>query len=570
MIIFHDIRWRNLLSTGNSWTEISLNGSRTTLIVGENGSGKSTLLDALSFALYGRAFRSINKPQLINSTNKKNLEVQVTFNIGVDRYKVIRGLKPNVFEIWKNDQLLNQDAASKDYQLFLEVNILKMNFKSFSQIVVLGSTSFVPFMQLTASSRREIIEDLLDIQIFSVMSNVMKERISTNKDSMSEAKYQLKLITDRIQSANQHNEEIKRLKSIEVDNIKRKVKEKLTAIETIDKRLEDNENEIGRLLSEIVDRDDVKSSLKELQTERTELNLKIRSLKEQISFYDHHDNCPTCKQSIESNHKKSTIHDHNQTAKTVADKLSEVNSKIEDLEKRIVLIEQIENDIHKLNMDCASVRTERGILISNLKEMRKDLDNAKKGVEEVDTKRVQELADDLRVTESTIQQLTVERDLLTVGSSILKDGGIKTRIIKQYIPIINQLINKYLSALEFVVSFELDEQFNETIKSRFRDTFSYQSFSEGEKLRIDLAVLFAWRSVAKIRNSVSTNLCIFDEVIDGAMDDSGTDDFIKIIKNVITDSNVFVISHRTDTVIDKFDSVLRFKKDKEFSSIVTV
>jgi DNA repair exonuclease SbcCD ATPase subunit len=562
------VKYKNILSTGNSWTTIDLNVNKSTLIVGENGAGKSTMLDAVCFALYGKPFRKINKPQLLNSINQKELEVVLSFKIGNAAYRIRRGIKPNVFEIWKNNELLNQDAAARDYQAYLEQNILKMNFKSFGQIVVLGSSTFVPFMQLPAQHRREVIEDLLDIQIFSTMNTLLKDRVSTNKTMFQENKYDIDMLKERIRSAKDHNQSIRKIMSTEVSRIKEKVKEQLDLVQTADQEIDDLLENTGLILDSLKDKPNVKKKHDELLDFDRKLNTKSLSLKKEMLFYENHDNCPTCKQGIEHAFKQGTIDAHRVKLEEIEEGKRQLESRGLVVEKRLIEIAELEAEISNNNMKVSELRANIKIRKLTMNGYKSELENAQKEVEAVDTSKITELEDSLKAGHTTQEGLSSDLETLAIVGSMLKDGGIKTRIIKQYVPVMNKLINKYLSAMEFFVQFELDEAFNETIKSRFRDIFSYGSFSEGEKLRIDLALMFTWRTVSKMRNSVSTNLLIMDEIMDSSLDDAGTEEFLKIINELTSDSNVFIISHKGDQLHDKFDHTIRFQKHKNFSRMV--
>ena len=567
MLTFTTVKYKNILSTGNTWTTIELNRNKSTLIVGENGAGKSTILDAISFALYGKAFRKINKPQLMNSINQRDLMVEVNFNSNGSEFAIKRGMKPNLFEIWKNGALLNQDASSRDYQAYLEENILKMNYKSFGQVVVLGSSTFVPFMQLPAFHRREVIEDLLDIQIFSTMNNLLKEKVSANKADITEIKYQIELVKNKIEAAKEHNESIRKLKEDEVDRIKEKMREQIVVIESEEKLSEQLDDKIAAMIMTIEDKTDVKAKLDQFKTLKNDLNSKCSTLQRDLKFYHSHDNCPTCKQGIEHDFKSTTIGEKSTKISEIENAVDHLNVKITKIAERLESISQVESSLHVLSLSrndhTANVRIGKSTLVG----LKRELDEAEKDVAEVDTAKIDSYQEEYRKYSVKQKALHEDKETLGVVASMLKDGGIKTRIIKQYVPIMNKLINKYLAAMDFFVDFQLDEAFNEKILSRFRDEFSYASFSEGEKLRIDLALMFTWRAVSKLRNSVTTNLLIMDEVLDGSLDQAGTDEFLKIINELTADSNVFIISHKGDALYDKFDHVIKFEKKKNFSQI---
>lgn len=567
MITFTQVRYKNILSTGNAWTTIYLDRDKSTLIVGENGAGKSTILDAISFALYGKAFRKINKPQLMNSINQRDLMVEVYFTSNGADFVIKRGMKPNVFEIWKNGELLNQDASARDYQAYLEENILKMNYKSFGQVVVLGSSTFVPFMQLPAHHRREVIEDLLDIQIFSTMNNLLKEKISTNKNDLMQIKYDVDLVKTKIDSAKEHNESIRRLKESEVARIKDKMRERIEFIEGEESRSEELDEKITALISTIADKGDMSGKLSQFKTLKNDLSSKLNALQKDVKFYHAHDNCPTCRQGIEHDFKVSTIGEKSGKISEIENALLVIDGKIEKVTNRLDEISTIESEIHRLSLARNDHTANIRIAKSTLAGLKKELDEAEKDVAEIDTSKIAGYKEELKALMDRAKVLSEDKETLSVVGSMLKDGGIKTRIIKQYVPIMNKLINKYLAAMEFFVDFQLDENFNEKILSRFRDEFSYASFSEGEKLRIDLALMFTWRAVSKLRNSVTTNLLIMDEVLDGSLDQAGTDEFLKIVNEITADSNVFIISHKGDSLHDKFDHVIKFEKKKNFSQI---
>jgi DNA repair exonuclease SbcCD ATPase subunit len=569
LIHFKKLRYKNILSTGNAWTELQLDSHDTTLIVGDNGAGKSTMLDALSFVLYGKPFRKINKPQLLNSINQKDLVVEVEFAVGGKNYLVKRGIKPSIFEIWSNDKLLNQDAAARDYQAFLEDNILKLNYKSFGQVVVLGSSTFVPFMQLPAKSRRDVIEDLLDIQIFTTMNTLLKDRVSTNKENLAEIKYTIDLTKNKIDSAKTHTESIRELKESQIKKIKSKLKEQIGYVEKEETEINKLSDEVDDLLSKITDKEKMEKKFSEINDLMRDLENKKRTLTKNLTFYNNHDNCPTCKQGIEHDFKSSVLTDSNDKIVNIEDAKNQLSNKSEGVEARLSEISGIESSISTISMKISEHRANKKMAMNACKSLQKELVEAERDIETVDDETIKAFENDLRKSMQQQKQLTEEREVLATVGAMLKDGGIKTRIIKQYVPIMNKLINKYLAAMDFFVQFELDESFNETIKSRFRDAFSYSSFSEGEKLRIDLSLLFTWRAVSKLRNSVSTNLLIMDEIMDSSLDNNGTDEFLKIIKDLTGDANVFIISHKGDQIQDKFDRTIRFKKVKNFSSMET-
>ena len=565
MIYFSKVRYKNILSTGNSWTEVKLDEHKSTLIVGDNGAGKSTMLDAICFALYGKPFRKINKPQLINSINGKGLEVELEFNIGKKNYTIRRGVKPGIFEIWCNGELINQDAAARDYQAYLEENILKLNYKSFGQVVVLGSSTFVPFMQLSAKHRREVIEDLLDIQIFTTMNTLLKDRVSENKHEITDIKYQIDMLETKIESAKSHNESIRELREGEVTKLKEKIREQVTYVEEQQELASNIQLTISDKIETIADKADVKAKLAEYNKLDHDLNSRIRNLRKEVHFYEDHDNCPTCKQGIEADFKDDTVNEHTQKITEIESGIEKLHAKITKVNERLEEISTVEDEMSSLNLKASEHLANVKLAMNTLKGIKAELTEAETQAEKIDGSQIRDYEEQLSVHHSQQTELFKNKEILGVVSAMLKDGGIKTRIIKQYVPVMNKLINKYLAAMDFFVQFELDENFDETIKSRFRDVFSYASFSEGEKLRIDLALLFTWRAVSKLRNSVSTNLLIMDEIMDSSLDNAGTEEFLKIINEITADSNVFIISHKGDQLYEKFDHVIRFEKVKNFS-----
>ena len=570
MIIFKNLRWKNFLSTGNSFTEIKLDKTDTTLIVGENGSGKSTMLDALSFGLYNKPFRKINKPQLVNSINKKDLVVEVEFSIGPNQYKIIRGIKPNVFEVYQNDNLLNQNAESKDYQEILENQILKLNHKSFCQVVVLGSASFVPFMQLTAQARREVIEDLLDIQIFSTMNSLLKEDVSENSKSLQQAEYNYNLTSEKIKLQNDYVAMMQKDTGEQVEKINKEIVETKELIEVEKNKISDLDKKLADYDTDIVDEKKVRDKHQKLSMLQRQLNEKIKKIEHDIEFFNNHDNCPTCKQVIQEDFKCDSVGEKNKSIEETRDGLTQLNAELNKLYFRIETIDEIKKEITDINIQVITHNNNINGLKSYIGKLQRNIDDLNKKTVDytMNDDKMKQLEIDLETYIGDKGELIKQKEALQIASIILKDSGIKSRIIKQYVPVINKLINKYLASMDFFVQFELDETFNEKIKSRFRDEFSYSSFSEGEKMRINLAILFTWRAVAKMRNSASTNLLIMDEVMDSSLDVNGTNEFLKILNSLTKDTNTFIISHKTDQLVDKFNQVIKFEKSKNFSRIV--
>lgn len=566
MILFEKIRFKNFLSFGNVFTEINILDSKNTLVVGKNGAGKSSaILDTLAFGLYNKPFRKINKPQLLNTINQRDLLVEIEFSIGSDKYKIRRGMKPTIFEILKNGALLNQDSANIDYQVYLEENILKMNFKSFSQVIILGSSTFTPFMQLTAANRREIIEDLLDLQVFSVMNTLVKERVSDNKTRATEVQYNIKLVENNIKNLQEYNQSLQKMSEDQKSRLKEKMQNSVEIIQQYQQDISQITQQIHELTDSTTKKKKYENKSAEYSHIQKSLTAKLLKLKAESEFYENNDSCPTCLQEIDQNHKCDMI-------KTKEEKQSEIESSFDILKLRIdqnqeqlEKIYETEKSIRVLQTEVRDLELKISIEKTNIKNLEKELCQAEKEKVTVDTSRISEYKKQLKDIQNSQEDIIEERETLGVVAQILKDSGIKAKIIKQYIPVINKLINKYLNLLDFYIEFQLDETFNEKILSMHRDEFSYSSFSEGEKTRIDLALIFAWRAIAKMRNSVSTNLLIMDEILDGSLDNNGIDEFLKIIAEITVDNNVFIISHKGDTLYDKFDRVLRFNKEKNFS-----
>jgi DNA repair exonuclease SbcCD ATPase subunit len=568
MIIFKKLRWKNFLSTGNLFTELELSTNKTTLIVGENGAGKSTLLDALSFVLFGKPFRKINKPQLLNTITNKQLLVEVEFSIGANEYKIIRGMKPHIFEVYKNDKLLNQSAAVTDYQETLEKQIIKVNHKSFCQVVVLGSATFQPFMQLTAFQRREIIEDLLDLQIFTTMNLLLKDKAQANTENITQANADKKLIEEKLVLIKEHLTELQNNNEKLIEEKQQRVRETVEQVKKLTEEYKVIESKCKELEMSLAEEDTVSRKINKLGQLKHQIEANLGILNKEVNFFHKYDNCPTCKQQIDDVFKKETVDTKKKEIETIEDGLEKLAVEYEKVNTKLNEIVEIHGVINSKKLEINSLK----IKISSLLDYRETLDEEIKNIGKSspiqDDNKVPEMEKQLKEIETKYQELLEDRNLLQVASALLKDGGIKSKIIKQYIPVINKLINKYLSAMEFMCQFELDEQFNETIKSRYRDVFSYASFSEGEKMRINLAILFTWRAIAKLRNSINTNLLIMDEVFDSSLDSNGTEEFLKIINSLTLDTNTFIISHKSDQLYDKFEKVIRFEKHKNFSRIV--
>ena len=567
-IEFTTIRWKNFLSTGNTFTEVYLDRYKNRLIIGENGAGKSTLLDAVTFALFNKPFRRINKPQLINSINNKHCVVEIEFQIGQNKYLVRRGMKPNVFEIYRNDEMLNQDAANRDYQEMLEKYILKLNYKAFCQVVIIGSASFVPFMQLSAAARREVIEDILDIKIFSSMNTLLKDEVSQNKNAIRDVDYDRQLVEEKIRMFEDTEKKLQQNADNLIADYTDKIDKTQTQIFALQEEVDTVAKEVEELNKEIEDKGKIDKKLKEIEKIQYQIDQKIEKLDKDIDFYENNDECPTCKQAIDQYFKEQINNETVEKKNKYKDGLEElsvqynkVHDRIKIINETIKLIEEKNSSITDRNYQIRSHNSYIGDLLSQINKLnddRKNIQDNNKLIEH--QKKFGELKEQYEV-------LKDETNVLGIASQVLKDNGIKSKIIKQYIPIMNKLINSYLQKMDFFVKFDLDENFNETILSRHRDNFTYASFSEGEKFRIDLSLLFTWRKVAKLKNSTSTNLLIMDEVFDSSLDAGGTEEFLKLINELDEKTNVFIISHKGDQLFDKFQNVLKFEKYKSFSRI---
>ena len=569
MIIFEKVRWKNILSTGNNFTEVDFRKSPNTLIIGHNGAGKSTILDALCFALFGKPFRKINKPNLLNSINKQQGVVEIEFGIGTKKYKIVRGIKPNIFEIFCDNILINQDAASKDYQEVLEKSILKLNFKSFTQVVILGSASFVPFMQLSAGDRRAIIEDLLDIQIFSTMNGLVKDKLSEIKDSNLKIKYDMELAAEKIKLQKEAIDDSKKLNDTEIEKKQAEVTESEQQIKKLNSDIQLIQKHIAVLQSKINDKMSVEKKSSKLLQFESKLESRIKKIEKEISFYEENTNCPTCKQGISESFRTEAVNRNNQTKGEIVSGIGEIEKEIKTTSERLQVINDVLKHINAHNNEVVKHNSTISAVNSYINKLQKEileLSHRKDTLEE-DNQKLKELKVELQKLIEQQQKLSEEKQYYDYASTLLKDTGIKTRIIKQYLPIMNKLINKYLTAMDFFVNFNINENFEETIKSRHRDDFSYANFSEGEKMRIDLALLFTWRQIAKLKNSTNTNLLILDEVFDSSLDTVGTEEFLKLLHEMGTDTNVFVISHKGDQLFDKFRSVIKFEKYNNFSRI---
>ena len=570
MILFETIRWKNFLSTGNQYTEFALNENSTNLIIGTNGAGKSTVLDALTFSLFGKPFRKINKPQLINSVNEKDCKVEVEFTVGDTNWKVIRGIKPALFEIHRNGCVMDQFAAALDQQKWLEQNVLKMNYKSFTQIVILGSSTFVPFMQLPANSRREVIEDLLDIKIFSSMNGILKDKIRMVKEDIKVLDLKKESLTDKVQMQENFIEELENQAAQNIESKKKKVTELLTETDLYMRQNSVTEESIFGYTKEQEHVTGATDKLRKLGNLKGKISQKVSTITKEHKFFTENTVCPTCNQEIEETLRINRINDAQIKAKELQSGYKELEVAIKGEEERERQFTTLSKEISKLNNDIS----QNNARISGCQRQIRDLES-----------EVQNLTDQLanRNTEhekletfknslkTTYDELSSKKDTISYydfSYSLLKDGGVKSKIIKKYLPLINQQVNRYLQMMDFYINFTLDEEFSETVQSPIHEDFSYASFSEGEKMRIDLALLFTWREVARMKNSVNTNLLIMDEVFDSSLDGFGTEEFLKIIKYVVKDANIFIISHKTG-LEDRFDNVMKFEKVKGFSRMVS-
>ena len=567
MIEFKTIKWKNLLSTGNNFTEVNLNGHERTLIVGENGSGKSTILDALCFSLFSKPFRKINKSQLVNTVNCGDCKVELEFRIGKIEWKVVRGIKPNVFEIYKNGTLLDQASATNDQQKWLEQNVLKMNYKSFTQIVVLGSSTFVPFMQLSAPGRRDVIEDILDIRIFSTMNLILKERIKVNKEEVFDVENAMSLLKDKVTVQKTLIEDLRKQSQSNVSHWNENIESLKQQIAKAEEEIELDMREVDSLTFELSEGEDPTERIQSLRDFKVKFNSKIKDLTKEIKFFKGNASCPTCHQDIKVDLRDTMV-------STDEDKVTKLNEALDKIAKEHKLLDkdlternEISNLIKESQIKIKQSLSDINWKTKKIKEIEKEIESIKTDDGSVDKEKdkLLKIIQQGREKEILRKEVINKREDLKMVSEFLKDGGVKSSIIRKYLPVMNDLINKYLQKLEFYVNFNLDDMFNETIKSRFRDEFSYASFSEGEKMRIDLALLFTWREIAKLKNSVNTNILILDEIFDSSLDNNGTQDFMKILYNITDGNNVFVISHKGEQIVDKFDNVIEFSKYKNFS-----
>ena len=563
MITLKTVRWKNFLATGNNFLEVHLNKDPMTLVVGKNGAGKSTLIDAITFSLFGKPFKKINKGQLMNTINEKELVTEIEFSIGRTDWKIRRGVKPALFEIFCNGDIINQDAKSTDYQKYLEEKVLKLNFKSFTQIVVLGSASFVPFMQLNANDRRIIIEDILDIGIFSVMKNLLKDRTMSLKEEFGELEYEIKILQEKIKIQQRHLEELQKQSSSKRKTSIEKIEETKRAIVKLDESIEEHQDNVLALMKSISDKDNIDIKSKELDNYRSQMSKNLKKLNRDRKFFENNENCPTCEQDIGIEFKENKMNLLSTDIDSMSSGLDKIEVEIQTVYDRINEIKKSNEEIQEAESE---IRTNNGYIKSHndfITHLNEEL-NTKK--EEIDLGKTDLMEKELEDYKTTRTQYVEQKRFYDILGAILNDTGIKTRVIKKYLPVINNHVNNYLKDMDFFVNFQLDENFQETIKSRHRDHFSYYSFSEGEKKRIDIALLLTWRHIASMRNSVNVNLLILDEVFDASLDQAGVDDLMKLF-NILTGTNLFIISHKLDVLDDKFPRKITVEKVKNFTQI---
>ena len=571
MIKFKQIRWSNFLSTGQYPTKVYLCTSNTTLISGENGAGKSTLLDALTFALFGKPYRNINKPQLVNSVNEKNCLVELDMEVGTDVYLIKRGLEPAVFEIYKNGKLVDQDAKSKDYQKQFEEQVLRMSYKAFCQVVILGSANYVPFMRLTAAERRAVVESILDINVFSVMNGLLKGKLSKLKEELAVTDADVSVEREKVRLNQKYLENRGKNTDIAADQCRADVLKCNEDEEILIQAIEKLDQDINNKHALIEDNDTVSKSITDLSTIQRQLKGKVKTIVNEIEFYNKNDSCPTCSQKIDPHFKSAVVETKTEKGKELQEAITDIEDSMGKANERVEQIHSVLGEIRSLEVKRSQASASLQTTIINRKKLENrlvELETAKKAQGDADEKELTKLQEGLQELEDTRKEMVDDQYYFGIASALLKDSGIKSRIIKHYIPVINQIINRYLNQMGLFVSFNLDEEFNETIKSRHRDVFTYSSFSEGEKRKIDLALLFAWRTIATLKNSLDTNLLIMDEVLDGSLDDASVESFLEILRAIGDGTNAFVISHKPKELLEtKFTSHLTFTKKNNFSKI---
>ena len=569
MIMFTKLSWKNFLSTGNYKTTLDLTKDNNTLISGENGAGKSTILDALCFALFGKSFRGTNLSQLVNSINDKDCEVEIDFTVGKDAYKIVRGIKPKKFEIYKNGEMVDQDSKSKDYQKILEEQILKMSYKSFCQVVILGSSNYVPFMKLSAKDRRLVVENLLDIDVFSVMNTLVRLRLQMTKEYIKDIDHKVEIVKSKVEEKEKLIKALEKKSTDSIESYKGEITESNSQIEELQKEIKEHQDNISQLLEKVQDKDEVPKRLLKMEGLEKQLKNKIKNIEKNVKFYEENDTCPSCKQDIQEHHKECVFKEKAEEKKEVEGGIEELISNISTTEKRLSEINDTLNSVAGVEAHINEKQTQISSSQKYIEKMQKSIESVQDEGTEVEEakKELNELIGEGKGYVGERKERAEDKHYYEIASVLLKDSGIKAKIIKHYLPIMNKLINKYLADMDFFCQFDLDENFNETIKSRHRDEFSYYSFSEGERLRIDLSLLLAWREVARLKNSVNCNLLILDEVFDSSLDAVGTEEFLKLLKTFGNRANVFVISHKSDTMTDKFGNHIVFEKKNNFSRI---
>lgn len=569
MITFKTLKWRNFLSYGNTWSEIDFTKHKTTMISGKNGSGKSTIGEALTFVLFGKPYRNINKPNLVNSINERDCEVEIVFEINKKNYRVVRGIKPNIFEIYCDGDLIDQSSKNKDYQKYLEQNILKLNYKTFTQLVFLGTSSYVPFMQLTAADRREVIEELLDIRVFSRMNTVVKEKLSGIKQAITDINVQIKYDGEKIDIQKDHLKNLKNRTLQSIDFCKQEISSDKSKIEILQSEIQKENEEIQSILEKAKIRDSFNAKLIAINQGKEKASIQINKTQKIIEFYENNNTCPTCSQNIQENFKNDIVKEKQEKIDSLLKLVSDADTKVVVLKNQIDEFSNITNELSSKNIIVQQKQIQIQSIQNYIKKL--ELDIEKMSGEDVEISKEEEklvsLEKELKNKISEREQLIEDREYHEIAMLLLKDTGIKTKIIKQYLPIMNKTINKYLSAMDFFVNFNLDENFGEIIKSRHRDTFEYNSFSEGEKFRIDMSLLLTWREICRIKNSTNTNILILDEVFDSSLDNAGAEEFIKLLKILSEKINIFVITHRPDILGDKFDHNIQVDKKNNFSNM---
>jgi DNA repair exonuclease SbcCD ATPase subunit len=571
MITFKKIRYKNFLSTGNTPIEIDLKKTPTTLIIGQNGSGKSTLLDALCWALFNKPFRIIKKEQMINTINQSGCEVEIEFDVGMKQYRIKRGVKPNIFEIYCNGNLINQNASNIDYQKYLETNIMKLNYRSFVQVVILGSSSYEPFMKMKARYRRDVVEEILDVKVFTQMDLILRDQQGQLSKEVLDMRHKCDLIQTKYETELKHFNALSDLNTNDIDDKKTQLEKQTKAKEEYTTKIDELNNQINSFKEQLEDKEETDSKLKQLLKMETKIEHNLHNHKKNLEFFQENDNCPTCTQSLEAEFRGEKIAFEKGKITVLEDGVKKLSEEVTKMEEKVNHFGAISKKLSHLYIDVAKVNTSLGELNNYSERIHQEILQLEN--KQTDSKKIavdlQQLKEELETTKVNRDNITEQKKYVDVLREILSDKGARGHIIKKYIPIINGLINQYLQAMDFFVSFHLDEEFNETVKSRHRDTFNYNSFSEGEKLRIDLALLFTWRTIAKMKNSVNTNLLILDEIFDSSLDAQGTDDFFKIISK-LSNENIFIISHKGDIMFDKFTNMIKFEKYKNFTRLAQI